>query len=359
MKILVTGNMGYVGPSVVQELRVAYPAATLVGLDMGYFAHMLTNAPMLPECRTDVQYFGDVRTPPRDALAGVDAVVHLAAISNDPMGQRFEEVTLDINHRATVELAARVKQEGASAFVFASSCSVYGAGGDLPRTEGSPVNPLTAYARSKVLAERELAPLATDGFRVTILRFATACGMSERLRLDLVLNDFTAAAVASGAIRILSDGTAWRPLIHVKDMARAIAWAIGRRADQGGRTLAMNVGREDWNFRVRDLANAVQQVVRGVEVCMSPGAVADSRSYQVDFGLFRRLAPEHQPRYEILSTIAELEDGLGAMGFKDPGFRESSHIRLNVLTRLRKEGLVSADLSWIGKDGEDSVRPNS
>ncbi|MGH7264023.1 MAG: NAD-dependent epimerase/dehydratase family protein, partial [Candidatus Rokuibacteriota bacterium] len=273
----------------------------------------------------------------------------------DPMGQRFEDVTLDINHRATVALAARAKQEGASAFVFASSCSVYGAAGDLPRTEASPVNPLTAYARSKVLAECDLAGLAADGFRVTVLRFATACGMSDRLRLDLVLNDFTAAAVASGTIRLLSDGTAWRPLIHVKDMARAIAWGIGRGVDRGGPLVAVNAGRDDWNFRVRDLATAVQKVVRGVEVHVSPAAVADTRSYQVDFGLFRRLAPEHQPRYDLTSTIAELEDGLRSMGFKDAAFRESAHVRLNVLTRLRKEGALGADLSWIAKDMKDTT----
>jgi nucleoside-diphosphate-sugar epimerase len=151
-------------------------------------------------------------------LKDIDAIVHLAAISNDPIGNKFEEVTLDINYRASVELARRAKEAGVKSFTFASSCSMYGAAEDSARTENSPLNPLTAYARSKVLTERELEPLADGGFKVTSLRFSTACGWSERLRLDLVLNDFVAGAVASKRITILSDGTPWRPLINVKDM---------------------------------------------------------------------------------------------------------------------------------------------
>ena len=195
MKILVTGNMGYVGPGVVQHLRRSYPGASLLGFDMGYFATVLSGCRMMPECRVDVQHFGDVRRFSPALLEGVDAVVHLAAISNDPMGHRFEKVTLEINHQASVALAEMAKAAGVSAFVLASSCSVYGAADDRPRTEESPLAPLTAYARSKVLAEQDLAGVAGPGFRVTCLRFATACGMSDRLRLDLVLNDFVASAL--------------------------------------------------------------------------------------------------------------------------------------------------------------------
>ena len=214
MKILITGNTGYIGPSVLQGFRQAYAKATLIGLDKGYFAHCLTNADFLPECRVDVQYFADTRRIRPEVLQGVDAIVHLAAISNDPMGKTFEEVTYDINFRASVDLARQAKAAGVRCFVFASSCSVYGVADDTPRKETSSLNPLTAYAKSKIRTETELQTLADEGFTVTCLRFATACGMSDRLRLDLVVNDFVACAVSSKNITILSDGTPWRPLIH-------------------------------------------------------------------------------------------------------------------------------------------------
>ena len=345
MKILVTGNMGYVGPGVVEQLRRSYPDASLAGLDMAYFAAGVSGATVLPECRVNVQHFGDVRRLPADIFRDVDAVVHLAAISNDPMGHRFEKVTLDINHRATVEVAARAKAAGVSSFVFASSCSVYGAAGDAARTEDSPVAPLTAYARSKVLAEEELAGLAGPGFRVTCLRFATACGLSDRLRLDLVLNDFVAAALAEKTIRIQSDGTPWRPLIHVRDMARAIDWAVGR-AGAGGDFLVTNVGSDAWNYQVRDLASAVAKVIPGVEIWVNPDAVPDRRSYRVNFERYRGLAPRHQPAYDLIATVTELADGLQRLRFSDTDFRSSAFVRLNVLAALRAEGLLDEELRW-------------
>src|SRR5581483_1059581 len=180
-----------------------------------------------------------------------------AALSNDPMGNRYEEVTLEINYRASVELARRAKRAGVRSFAFASSCSVYGTADSGPRNEKSEVNPLTAYARSKVMTEADLERLADDSFTVTALRFATACGMSDRLRLDLVLNDFVAGAVASGKITILSDGTPWRPLINVEDMARAFEWAVGRPSTNGGSFVVVNTGSNRWNYQVRDLAEAV------------------------------------------------------------------------------------------------------
>jgi nucleoside-diphosphate-sugar epimerase len=182
MKILVTGNMGYVGPSVVNQLRASYPGAKLVGFDIGYFGNCVTGAEVLPECRVDAQYFGDMRQFPEEVLTGVDAIVHLAGISNDPIGNRFEEVTLDINYRASVELARKAREAGVRFFVFASSCSMYGSAEGSARTEMSALNPLTAYAKSKVFTERDLEGLASGDFRVTSLRFSTACGWSDRLR---------------------------------------------------------------------------------------------------------------------------------------------------------------------------------
>jgi nucleoside-diphosphate-sugar epimerase len=342
--ILITGNMGYVGPWVLQQLRQSRPQATLIGYDMGYFSHCLTRAAILPECRADLQYFADVRTIPEKILEGVDAIIHLAAISNDPMGKAFEELTLEVNHRATVRLAALAKQAGVRSFVFASSCSVYGFAEEGARTESSSLNPLTAYAQSKVAAERDLAPLADEDFRVTCLRFATACGMSERLRLDLVLNDFVASAVATNRITILSDGTPWRPLINVKDMARALDWALDRTNGQD--YLVVNAGANEWNYQIRELAEAVARVIRGVEVSIHPHALPDKRSYRVDFGLFRRLAPNHQPQMDLETTVQELRQGLEAMHFQDRDFRNSSFVRLKVLEELRRQGLLNEQLEW-------------
>jgi len=347
MNILITGNMGYVGPCVIDQLRSSYPHARLVGFDIGYFGNCITTADVLPECKVDLQYFGDMRKFPHQILKDIDAIVHLAAISNDPIGNKFEEVTLDINYRASVELARRAKEAGVKSFTFASSCSMYGAAEDSARTEKSPLNPLTAYAKSKVLTEKDLEPLAGRGFKATSLRFSTACGWSERLRLDLVLNDFVAGAVASKRITILSDGTPWRPLINVKDMARAIDWAISRDVSNGGEFLAVNVGSDEWNYQVKDLAQAVAKVIPGVDVSINKDAQPDKRSYRVNFDLFKKLAPEHQPKFDLIASIKELKDGLEAMEFKDGDFRNSKYMRLNILTQLRDKGLLNQNLEWV------------
>ena len=355
-RILITGNMGYVGPGVVRLLRQAYPNAELIGYDLGLFAHCLTGTGRLPESYLDRQLFGDVRALPTELLAGVDAVVHLAAISNDPMGTAYEDVTMAVNHAAGVNLARLAKLYGVRTFVFASSCSLYGLGGDEAKTETSARHPLTAYARSKAASEDDLAALADSTFRVSCLRFATACGWSDRLRLDLVLNDFVASAVATGEISILSDGTPWRPLIHVRDMARAILWAVERDTSQGGRFLALNVGADAWNFRVRELAEAVAQALPGTRVRLSPDAPADRRSYRVDFALFRRLAPHHQPQHTLSATIAERHSQLVAMGFHDPEFRTSRLMRLRVLATLREQGALTPDLTWAAGPGQSAGR---
>ena len=355
MKILITGNLGYVGPWVTRQLRAAHPTATLLGFDTGYFAHCVTSAPHVPEALLDVQFFGDLRRFPADMLSGVDAIVHLAAISNDPMGKAFEELTFDVNYRAGVELAKQARAAGVRSFVFASSCSVYGFAEDGARNEQSDVNPLTAYARSKVLTEQALAELAGGDFRVSCLRFATACGMSDRLRLDLVLNDFVASAVSTRSIRVLSDGTPWRPLINVRDMARAIEWAIARDVAIGGPCLIVNVGSDEWNYQVRQLAEAVADAVPGTDVSINRDAPPDKRSYRVDFSLFRRLAPGYQPQHGLADTIQALRTGLEAMGFEDAGFRDSQLIRLRVLAELQAKGLLDSNLEWVDRHGRSGI----
>jgi nucleoside-diphosphate-sugar epimerase len=347
MRVLITGNMGYVGPVVAAHLRRRYPEAELIGYDSGLFGSCLTTNGRAPETTLTAQYFGDVRDLSAGLLRGVDAVVHLAAVSNDPIGNRFEAVTDEINRAASLRTAALAAAAGVRAFVFASSCSVYGAAEGVARRETDALNPLTAYARSKVATEEGLAQMDLNGMTATSLRFATACGMSDRLRLDLVLNDFTACALTAGEITVLSDGTPWRPLIDVQDMARAIEWAIERPANRGGRVLQVNVGSDRRNHRVRDLAEAVAAAVPGTTVSINQAAPPDARSYRVDFSLFRELAPAHQPRFGLDESIAGLVRGLHSISFSDPDFRRSERmIRLNTLSSLIARSEVGVDLRW-------------
>jgi nucleoside-diphosphate-sugar epimerase len=344
LKVLITGNMGYVGPEVVKYLRARRPDAILHGFDNAYFAHCLTGSSVLPERHLDQQFYGDVRDINLD-LTGYDAIVQLAAISNDPMGNQFEAVTRDINQHTTVSLAQAAATAGVKNFVFASSCSIYGIADGPARRENDALNPVTAYAKSKIGAEEELAAIKTD-MVITCLRFATACGMSERLRLDLVLNDFVAGALSRGQISVLSDGSPWRPLIDVADMARAIDWTIDRPVANAGRYLAINAGSDDRNYQVKDLARAVARAIPGTEVSINTSAPVDSRSYKVDFALFHALAPDHQPIVSLDQSIQNLIVGLKKMNFKDGDFRSSGLMRLKVLQDHIESGRLYNDLKW-------------
>jgi len=327
---------------VAKHFRNLYHNAYLAGYDIGFFIQNYTPNGIVGDTLLDKQYFGDVRNLDTTILGGFDAVIYLAAISNDPMGNAFEQPTLDINFKSAIAVAEKAKQERVKHFVFASSCSVYGFADIAPRTESSEVNPLTAYAKSKVNAEQALRPLADQNFRVTCLRFATACGYSDRLRLDLVLNDFVASAIANKKITILSDGTPWRPLIHVKDMARAIDWAIQRK--EGGNFLVINTGSNQWNYQVKELAEAVQKLFNDVEVSINTNAQPDKRSYKVSFDLFEQLAPEHQPQISLNSAVEDLKNGLLSMNFSDADFRQSSLMRLKMIQQLMDNGIVDNNL---------------
>jgi nucleoside-diphosphate-sugar epimerase len=346
MNILVTGNMGYLGSVLVSVLRKNFEKAYIIGYDTGFFAHCLTAANALPEVVVDAQYFGDVRNIPDSLLKGVDAVVHLAAISNDPMGNKFEQITEAINFESSVNLAKRALKYGVLRFVFASSCSMYGFAAGGPRKETDAVNPLTAYARSKVATERELDRLKLGDATFTSLRFSTACGMSDRLRLDLVLNDFVACAISSREITVLSDGSPWRPLIDVKDMSNAIVWALTRDPKEAGHYLALNVGSDDRNYQVKDLAHSVASLVPGTSVNINASAPPDNRSYRVDFSLYREVAPNHQPQVSLDQTISELVSGMKSMKFQDSNFRSSHFMRLKVLEDHLTADRLNAELFW-------------
>jgi nucleoside-diphosphate-sugar epimerase len=347
MKILITGNLGYVGSELVKLLRKSYPQATLIGFDIGYFARHITNRNAAPEIYLDHQYYGDVRKFPESLLQGVDAVIQLAAISNDPIGNKFEKTTLEVNYESVIDIAKKAKKAGVSKMVFASSCSVYGFAEESARTEESSVNPLTAYARSKVFAEKELEPLADDKFTVTCLRFATACGMSDRLRLDLVLNDFVAGAISSGEINIMSDGTPWRPLINVRDMGRALIWGIQRDASNGGKYLVINTGSNVWNYQVKELAYAINKILPDTRVSINKDAQPDKRSYRVSFDKFEKMAAGHTPVYSLEHSIKDLVDGLNSIGFNDQNYRQSRLIRLFVVNELLDQQIVNNQLELI------------
>ncbi len=350
MRILIIGNLGYIGPVVVKHLRAQYPEAFLAGYDIGFFIQEHTFNGVAADTLLNLQYFGDVRHFEGNILNGFDAVIYLAAISNDPMGNVFEKPTLEINSSAAISIAIKAKQAGVKHFVFASSCSVYGFADTSPRTELSELNPLTAYAKSKVEGEMRLQEVADSNFKITCLRFATACGYSDRLRLDLVLNDFVASAMAVKKIAILSDGTPWRPLIHVKDMARAMDWAIHR--EHATPFLVINTGSNVWNYQVKELAESVQSIFPDVELDINVNAQPDKRSYKVDFGLFEKLAPAHQPIISLSEAVMDLKNGLEKIEFKDIHFRNSRLMRLKSLQYLIDSGVVNQHLEV------NSINPN-
>ena len=344
MKILITGNLGYVGAVLCDYLSRHYTHLELTGLDSGFFLDSCISSNTGESPIT--QIMGDVRDVTPAMLKGTNAIVHLAAISNDPMGNKFERITDAINRQGTRRLATAAAEAGVSSFVLASSCSIYGQSTAGARKETDSLNPLTAYARSKAQAEIDLRNMAYENMAISCLRFATACGWSERLRLDLVLNDFVACALSSRTITLLSDGMAVRPIIDVEDMARAIIWAIFRNRDTGGQYLTVNVGSNDSNYRIKDLADIVSQEVLGTAVKIDGSAVADSRSYSVDFSLFETIATNHQPSIPIKKSIERLVEGLQQHNFRDKDFRKSELVRLITLNEKIQDGRLNEELRW-------------
>jgi nucleoside-diphosphate-sugar epimerase len=339
VKVLVTGSHGYIGSVTVLVLREAGHDVT--GLDARYYrgCDLFPDGEQAPLLELDVRDVGP------NELAGFDAVVHLAALSNDPLGDLDRELTLEINYRATVSLARAAKEAGVERFVFSSSCSMYGASGEDDLVgEDAPLCPLTAYAESKVRAEEALAGLADDSFAPVFMRNATAYGVSPRLRIDLVLNNLVGWAHTTGAVRILSDGTPWRPLVHVEDIARAALAALEAPAEVV-RGEAFNVGAANENYQVRELAEIVRETVGGTVEYAGRGD-PDPRSYRVDFGKLTRTFPGFGTRWTARAGAEELLDAYRAAGLDLAGFEGPRFTRLKRLRELLDSGALAPDLRW-------------
>jgi len=347
MKVLITGNLGYIGPIVSSYLKKNIPNVELFGYDSGFFSHLNYDLKLNPDLVLSTQYYGDIRDISEKHLEGIDCIVHLAAISNDPMGNQFSEITSEINQKASVRLVELSVKMGVKNFVFASSCSVYGESGDAPRKESDLTSPLTSYAKSKVGTEEAISNLQLQNMTFTSLRFATACGWSPRIRLDLVLNDFVACALSSKEITVLSDGSPWRPIIDVEDMSRAILWALFREKDYKNNFLIINTGSDRSNYQVKHIANSVAKIVNGTKVSLNEKSPPDKRSYIVDFSLFKKLAPNHQPIITLDESIQRVIGGLVKISFIDSKFRDSSFMRLNVIREHLKNNLLNSELRWI------------
>jgi nucleoside-diphosphate-sugar epimerase len=335
MKILITGNLGYIGPVVCEELK----NYNLTGFDNCYFGKVNTKIKIK-------QFYGDIRKIKKEFIEKFDSIIHLAAISNDPIGNKFEEVTNEINLKASIRLFKIANKVKIKNFVFSSSCSVYGTQGKKHKHEGSKLTPLTAYAKSKVFFENEIKKINCKNMKVTSLRFATACGFSKNFRVDLVLNDFVYSAIKYKKITILSDGKPSRPLIHVNDMARAIHWSLLRKK-QKKNPLFINVGSNKNNFDILTIAKNVKKHFKNVKIDLNKNAKHDQRSYKVDFSLFKKMAKNFQPRFDLDRSIIDLKKELTNLTNKNLIKKKEKYVRLKTIENLIENKKISKKLEWI------------
>ncbi|HVR29238.1 MAG TPA: SDR family oxidoreductase [Thermoanaerobaculia bacterium] len=341
MRILVTGHLGYIGAVLVPLFVEA--GHEVVGLDTGWFRGC--RFPAAPEPAAVPAIERDLRDVTRADLEGFAAVVHLANLSNDPLGDLDAHLTHDINGAATLRLARLAKEVGIERFLFSSSCSGYGAGGDDLRDERSELHPVTAYGVAKVEVERGLGALADDRFSPTSLRNATAYGVSPYLRLDLVLNNLVAWAFTTGRVKLLSDGTPWRPIVHVEDISRAFL-AVLEAPRERVHDQAFNVGRTSENYRIRELAEIVAEAVPGAQVEIAAGASPDRRTYRVDCGRLERALPGLSLRWDARRGAQELHRAYVAAGLELEDLEGPIYSRVGRIRRLLAAGDLEPDLRW-------------
>lgn len=341
MRVLLTGHDGYIGAVMSQALLDE--GHEVVGLDSHLFE----------ECS-----FGDYRSPIaslrrdiRDVenqdVEGFDALIHLAAISNDPLGNLNPDCTYDINHRASVRLARIAKESGVSRFLYSSSCSVYGAASpDEVLTEAAEFSPVTPYAESKVLVEADVKELADDDFSPTYMRNATVYGVSPKLRGDLAVNNLAGWAFTTGQVHLKSDGTPWRPLVHVEDVCHAFARALVAPRETIHNE-AFNVGRSTENYRISEVAEIVHDAVGGSQITVEPGAGPDPRCYRVDFGKIERELPGFDPKWTVARGVAQLLEAYRQIGLEQADLEGDRYLRIKHISRLMADGLIDSDLRWI------------
>ncbi|WP_428377632.1 NAD-dependent epimerase/dehydratase family protein [Lichenicoccus sp.] len=340
MKVLVTGHRGYIGCALVPLLQQA--GHEVVGLDSDLYRRCTFSGAMADVVSID----RDIRdVVAADLAGGYDAVLHLAGLSNDPLGNLDPDLTIAINHEATVKLGRLARDAGIPRFVFSSSCSLYGAAGDNFVDETAEANPVTPYGAAKIMSELALTELATDDFSPTFLRNATAYGFSQRVRFDLVVNNLTAWALTTGRVLMKSDGTPWRPIVHIEDISRAFL-SVMQAPREVVHLQAFNVGRNDENYRISEIADAVRELVPGCRIDFEAGAGPDARCYRVDCSKIVRMVPAFQPQWTMRAGIVQLRDAYIAAGLQQEWFEGPKFSRIAHLRSLLAEHDLDAKLRW-------------